>query len=227
MNPYYEDDDVTLYHGDCLEVLPKLTEPVDLLCADPPYGLDIGYGRTALGIRTIAGDADDLLLCGVFASTAHLMKPDAWSVVFCGYSTVGKVQSQASIAGHTVKTVVVWDKKMPGLGEGIRNQHEMAVLSRKGKPQERFTGGNVWSITRERGRPEHPHMKPQALMTRCVDYYSPPGGTVLDPFAGSGSTLVAAKALGRRAIGIELDERYCELIVKRLAQGALDFGGAA
>lgn len=227
MNPYYEDDSVTLYHGDCREVLPQLDLAVDLLATDPPYGLDIGYGRTALGTRRIEGDQDDALLTGILTDCDHLMADDSWASVFCGYTHSGKVQEAAQSAGWRVKTVIVWDKAMPSLGEGIRNQHELAVLAKRGSPAETFTGGNVWRITRERGRPEHPHMKPQALMTRLVGYYSPPFGTVLDPFAGSGSTLVAAATLGRKAVGIEYDERYCELIVKRLGQPALDFGGAA
>lgn len=222
--PYYSDESVTLYHGDCREVLPNLDLDVDLLCTDPPYGLDIGYGRTALKTRRIEGDVDDALLLGVLGDCDHLMADDAWAITFCNYTHVGKVQDASAVAGYGVKTVIVWDKAMPSLGMGIRNQHEMAVLAKRGAPPETFSGGNVWRVTRERGRPEHPHMKPQALMTRLIGYYSPPGGVVLDPFSGSGSTLVAAATLGRKAVGIEFDERYCELIVKRLGQPALDFG---
>jgi DNA modification methylase len=225
--PYYSDEQVTLYLGDCRQVLPQLDLTVDLLATDPPYGLDIGYGRTALGVRHIEGDTDDQLLVGVLADCDHLMAPNSWASVFCGYTHSGKVQAAAVVAGWTVKTVIVWDKAMPSLGEGIRNQHELAVLVKRGKPVETFTGGNVWRITRERGRPEHPHMKPQALMSRLVGYYSPPGGVVLDPFAGSGSTLVAAAMLGRKAVGIEFSEAYCELIVRRLGQPSLDFNEAS
>lgn len=224
LTPYYEDDLVTLYHGDCREILPHLDLSVDLLATDPPYGLDIGYGRTALGTRRIEGDADDALLVGILEDCDHLMAANSWASVFCGYTHSGKVQEAAGVAGWKVKTVIVWDKAMPSLGEGIRNQHELAVLAKRGKPLETFSGGNVWRITRERGRPEHPHMKPQALMSRLVGYYSPPNGVVLDPFAGSGSTLVAASMLGRKAVGIEFSEAYCELIVRRLGQPSLNFG---
>jgi site-specific DNA-methyltransferase (adenine-specific) len=227
MNPYYADESVTLYHGDCREVLPTLNVQVGALITDPPYGLNIGYGRTMYGVRRIDGDSDMSLILGVFKATAHMMAPDAWTVTFCGYSQVGEVQMAAEASGYKVKTVVVWDKAMPSLGMGIRNQHEMIVLAKQGRPVEPFMGGNVWRILRERGTPEHPHMKPQALMSRLIDYYSPEGGGVLDPFSGSGSTLVAAKQLGRTAIGIEIDESYCELIAKRLSQGVLDFGATA
>jgi site-specific DNA-methyltransferase (adenine-specific) len=226
--PYYQDEQITLYNGDCREILPHLDVQVNSLITDPPYGLNIGYGRTALGTREIAGDHDDALLTGILADVDHLLTPNAWSVIFCGYTHSGKVQDAVAEAGFKVKTVIVWDKGMPSLGEGIRNQHELVVLAKRGKvPAERFTGGNVWRITRETGRPEHPHMKPQGLMTRLVDYYSPErGGTVLDPFAGSGSTLIAAARLGRKAIGIEFDRNYCDLIVRRLSQRPFDFGEA-
>jgi site-specific DNA-methyltransferase (adenine-specific) len=224
MKPYYADESVTLYRGDCREVLPALAVQVDSLITDPPYGLNISYGRTR---RRIDGDGDTTLILGVFKATAHLMAADAWVATFCGYGQCGEVQMASEASGYKVKTVVVWDKAMPSLGEGIRNQHEMVVLAKQGRPVEPFRGGNVWRILRERGTPQHPHMKPQALMTRLIDYYSPEGGMVLDPFAGSGSTLVAAKQLGRTAIGIEIDEPYCELIAKRLSQGVLDFGATA
>jgi DNA modification methylase len=230
VKPYYEDESVTLYHGDCREVLPTIdSASVDSLITDPPYGLNIGYGRTALGTREIAGDHDDALLTGVLADVDHVLRPNAWSIIFCSYTHSGKAQEASVAAGFKVKTVLVWDKGMPSLGEGIRNQHELAVIAKRGQlPAERFTGGNVWRITRETGRPLHPHMKPQSLMTRLVDYYSPErGGTVLDPFAGSGSTLVAAVRLSRKAIGIEVDEAYCELIAKRLSQRVFDFGDAS
>jgi site-specific DNA-methyltransferase (adenine-specific) len=225
--PYYSDAAVTLYHGDCRALLPALDHRVDSLITDPPYGLNVGYGRTKFGTRRIDGDADMSLILGVFKATAHLMVPDAWTATFCGYSQVGEVQMATEASGYKVKTVIVWDKAMPSLGMGIRNQHEMVVLAKQGRPVEPFMGGNVWRILRERGTPQHPHMKPQALMSRLIDYYSPEGGMVLDPFAGSGSTLVAAKQLGRTAIGIEIDESYCELIAKRLDQGVLDFGATA
>jgi DNA modification methylase len=227
MTAYYSDESVTLHHGDCREVLPALNVQVDSLITDPPYGLNIGYGRTMYGTRRIEGDGDTDLLLGTFGAVAHLMTADAWTVTFCGYTQIGDVLVAAETAGYKVKTVVVWDKAMPSLGMGIRNQHELVVLAKRGRPVETFTGGNVWRILRERGTPDHPHMKPQALMTRLIDYYSPEYGMVLDPFAGSGSTLVAAKQLGRKAIGIEIDERYCELIAARLSQGVLDFSIAA
>lgn len=85
---------------------------------------------------------------------------------------------------------------------------------------------NVWRIPPER-RTEHPAPFPEELAARCIRLSSWPGETVVDPFMGSGTTLLAARALGRKAVGIELSERYCEIAATRLAQGHLDFGGAA
>lgn len=218
--PFYDDGTCTIYHGDSREILP-LIERADAVITDPPYGLNIGYGRTALGLRHIEGDADTDLLLWVAAEAQRLLPEVGWSVVFCGYTQVGAVQDSARAAGLNVKSVVVWDKAMPSLGEGIRNQYELAVLARKGTPCETWTGGNVWRITRETGRPEHPHMKPIKLMRAVVERYSPVSGLVVDPFMGSGTTLRAAKDCGRRAVGIELDEAYCQLAVKRLAQSTI------
>jgi site-specific DNA-methyltransferase (adenine-specific) len=85
----------------------------------------------------------------------------------------------------------------------------------------------VWTIQPEHRDGNHPAPFPVELAGRCIRLSTWPGETVVDPFAGSGSTLIAARDLGRRAIGIERSEHYCERIVARLSQGALDFGGAA
>lgn len=228
MTPYYSDGFVTLYHGDCRRVLPELsTGSVDMVLTDPPYGLDIGYGRTALGLRTIEGDESTDLMLWVVREAARVLADDRWAAVFCGYPQVGDIQAQVSLLGLGTKTVGVWDKGVPTLGEGIRNQYELFCLIRKGAAPERFAGGNVWRCTRGPGRPAHPHEKPLEIMRRLVEHYSEPGGLVLDPCAGSGSSLRAAKDCGRKAIGVEIDEAYCELAASRLSQEVLDFGGVA
>lgn len=100
---------------------------------------------------------------------------------------------------------------------GIRNQYEMIVLARKGKPAEPFRGGNVWRIPRERGRPIHPNQKPVKLLQQLILYYGG-GGNILDPFVGSGSTLVAAHGLGAEATGIEVDGHVFGAAKQRLLQ---------
>lgn len=211
--PYYEDEWVTLYHGDCREVTAWLD--ADVLVTDPPFGSEgrSGYGRSKIGKRTIANDRttdvrdDALALWG-----------DRAAVVF-GHPSLPEPPGEWRFR-------LVWDKRFPGLGDGpFRWQHENIFI--RGAWTNAHRDVSVLSISRgsqSEARDRHPHQKPDALMTRLLG--GAPRGIIADPFAGSGSTLVAAKQLGRRAIGVELDEAYCELIVKRLAQDTL-FGGVA
>lgn len=224
MKPYYSDDLVTLYHGDCRE-LPAWLE-ADVLVSDPPYGTggQWGYGRrlvhNPLG-RTgmfIASDSDtaarDWLLGAwgdrpalVFASARLPEPPGEW--------------------GHRL----VWDKVEPGMNGGPwRYTHELIFVRGKGWTRTSATSYSVLRFPRSDGmtnneRQEHPHRKPVGLMGALIA--SAPEGTIADPFSGTGSTLRAAKNLGRHAVGVELDERYCEIAARRLSQEVIDFGGAA
>jgi site-specific DNA-methyltransferase (adenine-specific) len=124
-----------------------------------------------------------------------------------------------------VKGGIVWRKNMWGLGYYLRPQWEQMWYCHKGEPPRPADApSDVWDAARER-EPEHSCEKPEGLLGRAVAFVSEPGAIVLDPFVGSGTTLVAAKRQGRRAIGIEIEERYCEIAARRLAQGTL-FGAA-
>lgn len=222
--PYYEDDLVTLYHGDCREVTVWLE--ADVLVTDPPYGM--AYRDRLKRHPSIAGDEstaarDDLL--AVWGDRPALVF-GTWRVVKPG----------------GVKNVLIWDKGTD-LGMGVStpwglSHEEVYVLGSwpalvpGGRVREGGTPSRVPSVLRvpkpnnasSAREVDHPTPKPVGLMERLIDRCPP--GTVADPFAGSGSTLVAAKQLGRRAIGVELEERYCEIAAKRLTQDTL-FGGAA
>ena len=213
MSPYYSDDLVTLYHGDCREVTAWLE--ADVLVTDPPYGSEgtSGYGRSALGKRTIANDRD------VSIRNLALISWGSRPAIVFGHPALAEPPG-------TWDARLVWDKRFPGLGAGPwRWQHEMIyVRGRWAKAAPDFSVLSVSRGPQSEARDRHPHTKPDALMTRLID--GAPGGTIADPFAGSGSTLVAAKQLGRRAIGVELEERYCEIAARRLAQDTL-FGASA
>lgn len=209
MRAYYSDDAVTLYCGDCRDVGAWLG--ADVLVTDPPYGTDNhgGYGRRQLGLQTIANDSDatvrDAVLAlwgdrpaAVFASPRAIEPPGEWP------------------------WRLVWDKGRPGLGSPWRWGHEL-VYVRGGWEND----PGVPSVLRYSAPPEmrsalHPHEKPLRLLVALLT--GAPGVTVADPFCGSGSTLVAAKNLNRKAIGIDIEERYCEVAAKRLAQGVLELG---
>ena len=227
MSIYYQDDYVTLYHGDCLTDHREWLE-ADVLVTDPPYGRAWKQGDTGKG-RGWANDshigiANDATT-EVRDKALHLWGKKKPALSF------GDLML-APPAG--VKHVLVYDKGddagFTGAVGGYRRNAEAIYLLGKGWGSGlggrsaivrtwKSAGGNLARTT------GHPHTKPGDVMEALV-HHAPPG-TIADPFAGSGSTLVAAKALGRKVIGVELEERYCETIAKRCAQGVLDFGGVA
>lgn len=239
--PYYSDEFVTLYHGDCLDVLPTLSS-VGLVVTSPPYNLS-GDGNNSAGtyFRNLgAGYATygDDMPHEQYVEWQHGIVRACWSTlthdgaIFYNHKPrVGgdRVRLPLELVPDDlpIRQVIIWDR-----GSGFNRQrtyfvpaHEWVLLI--AKPAFRTNTrsvDDVWRIPFETGG-EHPAPFPLALASRAVG--STGAEVVLDPFAGSGTTLVAAKRLGRKAIGIELSERYCEIAAKRLAQGVLDFGGVA
>jgi hypothetical protein len=224
--PYYSDDKVTLYHGDCREIAEWLE--ADVLVTDPPYGISHRsgyssrlYGRVADRYQTASGDA----IASDTDTDARDTVLEAWgprpAVVFGSHRAPFP-------AGY--RTALIWDKgEASGMGDlsiPWKPSWEMVFVLGDG-----FAGRRTGAVLRYFVPPRvsmgrcHPNQKPTSLLTDLLQKCPP--GVVADPFAGSGSTLVAAKALGRRAIGVELDEAYCEIAAKRLAQGAFDFGAAS
>lgn len=220
--PYYTDDMVTLYHGDCREVTEWLT--ADVLVTDPPYGVDwtanaitwYGMKGERAPVVRVDGDRDTVVRDTVLAAWGG--RP---AVVFGSWRIPRP---------PNVRHLLIWHKlgRNPGpLSTPWFSAHEeIYVLGDgfRGKPEQ-----SVYRTTENRaqapGIDGHPTPKPVGLMERLLAKCPP--GVVADPCAGSGSTLVAAKQLGRRAVGVELDERYCEAAAKRLCQDVLDFDGGA
>jgi DNA modification methylase len=204
--PYYTDDLVTLYLGDCREVTDWLE--ADVLVTDPPYGMAHSSGWKS---RPIVGDETVESRDSLWGA-----KP---ALVFGRWNCPRPTAARARI---------IWDKgNWPGMGDlklpWGPSDEEIYVLGSGfvGKREGTVIRGNrlVGEATSD-----HPTPKPVPLMELLIEKCPP--GVVTDPFAGSGSTLVAAKNLGREAIGVELDERYCEIAARRLAQDVLDFEGA-
>ena len=218
MTPYYQDAAVTLYHGDCREILPGL-HSVDLVLTDPPYG--VGFkGRWGRNIE-IQGDADLGWLDEVFSGVFSALGPSGVLVSFYGWPHADSFLASWKRVGFRPLSHFVWIKNVWGLGYYTRGQHEQAYLLGKSetvKPETAISDVLEW--TRD-ARSEHPTEKPADALTPIIAAFSRGAGTILDPFAGSGTTLRAAKDLGRRAIGIEIEERYCEIAAKRCAQEVL------
>ena len=212
MEPYYERDGITIYHGDCREILPELPE-VDLLLTDPPYGINYkgcnASKSKGLGVMHdgIQGDAELMDLRFILEYPS--------SVVSFG---ANNYPEQLPHRGRWI----CWDKRLTVAADRmLGSAFEMAWRNCKSGFDKmiRILHGGVVNADGT-GKRVHPTQKPIELMSRVLDMY-PNANTILDPFMGSGTTLVAAKLEGRPAIGIELEERYCEIAANRLAQGVL------
>jgi DNA modification methylase len=212
--PYYEDDAVTIYHGDCREILPTLGR-FDLVLTDPPYGIFKKQGGNGkmFGNTTIYSDDNSA------ATWDNRPNPELLKTVTGKGSQyiVWGGNYMADILG-ACPGVLVWNKKT---GNNSYADGECAWSTVAGTMRifhHQWCGAFKDS---ERGeRAVHPTQKPVDLMRWCIGLADNPQ-TILDPFMGSGTTLRAAKDLHRKAIGIEREERYCEIAVKRLAQEVL------
>lgn len=225
MTLYYQDEHITLYHGDCLTEHREWLD-ADVLVTDPPYGVKWaqrfgGYTGAASykKLRTaVSGDADELSRDAVLAEWSE--RP---AVVFGSWKATRP---------NGVRSRLIWDKQgsHPGpLNSPFYTADEEVYIIGKGfrasSPPQRSVISTKEQRSVEVARIGHPTPKPVPLMEILVDRCPP--GVISDPFAGSGATLVAARNLGRKAIGVELEERYCEIIARRLDQGVLDLGGVA
>ena len=223
--PYYEDDAVTIYHGDCRDILPTLG-PVDLVLTDPPYGIGLETktsdyrdspqydGGQSLKASVLYDDGPDATRMLIKQTMPALLEAADRVVVFPGPAMLWAYPERRSIgcvftlagAGRTA-----W---------GFQCMHPVL-----------FYGRDPYLVDGKGGRPnslkddqpnrehfDHPCPKPIHWMRWAVTRASRDGETVLDPFMGSGTTLRAAKDLGRKAIGIEIEERYCEIAAKRMSQ---------
>lgn len=218
MSLYYEDDFVTLYHGDCLKGHREWLS-ADVLVTDPPYGIGWKIGQNnAAKSKAHAGIQNDQNTCA--RDDAMAAFGDKPGILFGSF--------RAPFPFGTKQTLV-WKKPIDagivGSTTGYRTDTELIFLTGN-HPKRNASRSSVLESQggMARYKTEHPHSKPVSIMEQLIEWTE---GVVADPFAGSGSTLVAAKALGRKVIGVELEEKYCEIIAKRCAQDVLDIFGAA
>ena len=229
--PYYQDDLVTLYHGDALDILPTIDAgTVDACVTDPPYVI----GAVSAGnMASKSGGWADMMNSALwfaewYRMTDRLLRHDASFWTFCNWRTLPVVMNAALRAELPVTSLMVWDKEWIGPGgvQGLRPSYELcALLAKPGFVVKDRGIADVWRHKVGGHKPNgHPAEKPVGLVSRILTTCSlPAGATVLEPFAGSGTTAVAARSLGLRCIAIEAEEKWCELIASRLDQGVLDF----
>jgi len=217
--PYYQDDAVTIYHAGCRDILPRL-EPgsIDLVLTDPPYnaGKDYGAASDALPDDEYACLMREVVRMALLLSHNQFwVAPRYQALLWLGLLPGSHEIVIPMTAGYAVR-------------QGWASKFTTALAI--GTP--RYHAPDLWEGIRHRGEGYffredthgHPGYTPYPIMARAIDLLCPEGGVVLDPFMGSGTTLRAAKDLGRKAIGIEIEERYCEIAAKRMAQSVLPLG---
>lgn len=206
MKPYYEQDGIAIYHGDCREVVPSLAD-FDLLLTDPPYGIGRDGAKASTGSHG--------------GRKAHEFKgwdvtrPDRWVLEMICTKAAKHIIWGGNYFGESLSPSMkwlVWDK-----GQRIdQSDGELAWTSLEGALR-------IYTLNRaelQRDGAVHPTQKPEQLVRWCISQ-AEPVATILDPFMGSGTTLVAGKRLGKTVVGIDVEEQYCEYAARRLAQGVL------
>lgn len=216
----------TLYNADCRDVIPTLTDPVDLVLTDPPYGTEEivgGYSRNNGG-ALIANDKDLTCCMEALRLTAAYVTNAPFAVFYS--PRVRRTFFDTIPDGLKDFGELIWDKKMPGMGKGIRYQHENIAFFYTGS-EPKFTKDFTWSIvhdSRVAGKVDskvgHPHQKPVGLLRQIVETVG--CTSIFDPFMGSGSTGVVAKEMGKKFIGIELDPKHFDTCCKRIEAAQLD-----
>lgn len=224
MTPYYEEDGITIYHGDCREVLPQFGV-VDTVITDPPYGIGEAAAKNNSRSKSFGSKS-----FGAKNSRQRVIPStnygySEWDNQTCeeGVNLAISMCRQAVIFGGNYYALppsscwLVWDK----LNSGDFADCELAWTNLKKAVRIKR---HLWNgMLRHDNEPRlgHPTQKPLGVMEWAIGFTD--GDTVCDPFMGIGTTLVAAKNLGRKAIGIEIEERYCEIAAKRLSQRVLEF----
>ena len=230
---YYQDDHATIYHGDCRDILPKL-DKVDLVITDPPYGRDyqsnwgVITGNLKDKIKNDGPEEYKNLLKDIVRMFDSILTDNSEAYMFCGGGGSSSVLAYAWLElkkgkRFKVKNLLVWDKQYVGMGWDWRFQYETIFQLQVGNGLNNQMGSNRANILRcnnvvpQAG--DHPTPKPDGLLKQIM--LAKPSELILDLFMGSGTTLRAAKDLQRKSIGIEIEEKYCEIAVKRLEQEVL------
>ena len=230
MSATFTDDWTIIHHGDCLDVMRGMdADSIDAIVTDPPYGISfVSAWRTRPEERHRPVINDEAPYTEWIPDAYRVLKDGGCAVIFYRWDVQDDFVSALTDAGFSIKSQIVWHKGGGGIGDlnaAFAPEHELALFAVKGPFA--FNHGRPMSVLRvPRVRPNdltHPCEKPVALMEALLRVITDKGDTVLDPFAGSGATLLAATRLERKAVGCELDAGYYEVIKQRLGavQGVL------
>ena len=198
-----------IIHGDCIEVMRKFPNNcVDLIVTDPPYGDNVGYGWNN---KKIKNNENPLINCSALVEFYRVLRMNRSVYVFTNWKHYPFLTE--FIIRYTkfqIRHLIVWKKHNFGLGWAFRHQYEMILVLEKGKPKYNLTDfSDVQTSSHiNHNKNSHPHEKPVDLLTKMIEHSSKKGDIILDPFCGSGATIKACKKVGRRWVGIELDEKW-------------------
>lgn len=217
MTPYYERAGISIYLGDCREVLPSMdVRRFDAVATDPPYASAAATATTGWSKGIHGGNWGDMSLVRLMVESTLAPLTQAHALWWFTDQHAHAATVPVLFRKYPTVQTITWDRDVLGMGAGYRRQTEF-ILHGRTQNAPPFTSNSERDLIRLRPPKRtsgHPSEKPIELMTRILQPSA--WTTVLDPYAGSGTTLLAAKALGRRAVGIEIEERYCEIAAKRL-----------
>lgn len=237
MRPYYDEDGVQIYLGDCREVLPGL-ERVDHVITDPPYEAEahtqqrrVKRGGGVMEVEPLSFDPVTPELREYVARWVAALAR-RWVLTFCQVEASPLWRAAYERWSLNYRRTCIWVKPdgMPQYSGDRPGMGYESLVAMHANGKSRWNGGGrhgVFTINKAEGvgANEHPTQKPTRLMRELVRLFTDRAELILDPFMGSGTTLVAAKNLGRKAIGIEIEEKYCEIAAERLRQRVMQFTG--
>lgn len=202
-----------IHQGDCIAVMKQMpANSVDFVLTDPPYLVNY---RDRTG-RSIQNDVDDNWLKPAMSEAYRVLKQDRVAVMFYGWTKIDKFFEAWLSAGFQPVGHIVFRKSYSSKSRFLRYQHEQAFLLAKGRPPlPKQPLGDVMDMPYS-GNKLHPTQKPVQALAELIRSFTLPGETVLDPFAGSGSTCAAALLTGRKYIGVEMDSAYFQLAIERM-----------
>lgn len=236
MKPYYKNELTTIYNGDCLELLNDI-EPYSLnaIITDPPYLINYKTNHRKYDDKfsnVIQNDDAELSkpIIKEFIRLANFaIKENGVLCMFCSFDNVDFFKQQCEYNGMNVKNIVIWDKGNWTAGDlkaQFGKQYEMIIIAHRGRCQFKndYRFSDIWKIPRLNSDKQfHQNQKPKELIQRLIDVFTNKNDLILDAFSGSFTTSVACEEMKRRSIGIELEQKYCDIGIKRLNSLQLKF----